>query len=891
MSEVAEVTLVIGEGAEQITKPLGPLADIKGLVIGRAEDAPIYINHPTVSRRHLTLSHNGTGALCVMDLGSSSGTRIDGRDVPAQVERELKGRRHRLHLGDVLVEIRISRPEAPTPPVKHVSSDEQTMPRREAGNAPAVTVLQRHDGDANAGFWDKRPGDNRAKLSDVVIVLKAPSCTIGRAPECDFALTEDLLLSRTHARFRRTQGGWAVMDLGSGNGTFVNGERIRKLTPLENGDVVTVGGYQLRYSAGELSSRPRGKGVTIEVRNVAVPGRGSSLVLQHVDFTIEPGELVALLGVSGSGKTRLMHAMCGRAPIAEGQVLYDSNDFATRSESLKKSVGYVPSWLTLHDPLTVIDGLRYASRLRLGSDATPTEIDANIDRVLRIVNLSLGRDKAIKTLSDGEKRRVGLAVELLSSPPVMLLDEVTTALDLPTHCKFMRLFRELADNGQTLLLISHHLEDLEKCDKWLYLIEGRVAFFGSPQQFKDHFRVPSLRHQLEQQEQLRGQKTGEQWAREFRPAGGARRAPGTIPPPPPDHGKWRRRWTEIRRQFPLLMSRYTQLLKADIKGLGLVLGMAPLIAIVIVLLNLSLAKGVSDAQATFDTEAPKAVYASDPGKFMGDITDPLFKEKGKQQGTILLLLTVSSVLIGSFLAVREIVKETDLYRHERFAGIEVIPYILSKLVPLGTLAVIAAIVLGVMTKVAVAALSVGLAPLIISLSVIGIAAVALGLFVSSAVDSSEKAVYILIPILIAQITFIGAAAFDSTNHPISKAISQWLIVDYWANRGLCSQIEPMVTGNQSWDQHMAQDPVLNAKRSIGSEPWGFSTLMIGLHALAYCVGAYILLTIKGKPALESIRSDLASLIPRTADGKISLALLPELIKSRKQPAPNATADG
>lgn len=856
------IALTIRSDAGTWEHELGPLERLTRCRLGRQDDAEIQIPHLSVSRLHCELLRTGD-ALMVRDLGSRSGTLLNGQALTGE-QRLRNG--DTLRLGDVEVQIRLVERKAE----QAASVDPEGQTILHPGWAhPGTTSTDTFWGQPDAGRVGPDEGDGmpaRTLLSGsaksaaapggaggerVEIHLKNVPQTIGRAPDCNILLADQLLISRRHAELAPEGRTWVIRDLGSSNGTFVNGVSVRRAVPLAVGDVVTIGGYQLSFTGRSLVSEGRAHGLTIEVSGLTMPNlQQGGYILRDVSFRVRPGELVGLIGMSGSGKTRLMHAMCGRAAFSSGKVRYGGRDLVTQFESLKSSVGYVPSKLMLHEPLKVHEALSAVSRLRLATDTTNQEIDANIRSTLEMLSIGHRADSVISRLSDGEKRRLGLAVELLVNPPVLLLDEVTTALDLPLHCRLMHLFRQLADRGQSLVLISHHIEDLELCDKWLYIIRGQVAFFGTPEEFCRHFGVSTLREQFEQQDT----NTPEEWAEMFAatsPAGPAE-ASGGGPDEAPTASETRRaRWGEIQRQWPLLMGRLVSLIRSDRTSLRLVVLLAPLVALVIALLNFALGRAADDARAEYGEEGSATI-----AQRLLDWVNAVSAAKS-QHSVVAYLLTVSAIVIASFLAVREIVKEGDLYVHERFAGLEILPYLLSKLVVLSTLSIAA--ILGVSMATALPMDGEGVSEqfvkLFMMLASLSVAATAMALLISAISKTSEQAVFVLIPVLITQLALSGVFPLDA-----SKPV-QWLarltVVNYWAYNGVLGilddiQIDPPV--------NIPSDSDLRAFK--GENSFILSLLMQWVHTGVYFLGAYAVLLNKDGPGLvDRVRREVKTLIP------------------------------
>jgi hypothetical protein len=327
---------------------------------------------------------------------------------------------------------------------------------------------------------------------------------------------------------------------------------------------------------------------------------------------------------------------------------------------------------------------------------------------------------------------------------------VTTALDVPTHIGFMRQFRELADTGKSLLLISHHLNDLDLCDKWLYLIRGRIAFFGTPEEFRAYFGVATLEEQLARDQELAekeggpGQSADETHSRmmaarfeiyrgirgELTQPGGAT-GPRPVAAPGSQPG-----WRGFFRQSRLLTARYVALLKSDMTNLATMLGLAPVISLMILLLNSALNAHVTSAEDYLKAQQGTILELT--------ARVDLLSAALEQRAILIFMLVMSVIIVGTFMSVREVVKERvgkrSMFLHERFIGLSPLAYLLSKIVPLGVLSALSSIfVCGVVWLfIGRDTLGIDFPILLGAVLLTGWASVLLGLLISCIADSSEK---------------------------------------------------------------------------------------------------------------------------------------------------------
>jgi len=199
--------------------------------------------------------------------------------------------------------------------------------------------------------------------------------------------------------------------------------------------------------------------------------RGDNVVLPELDADIEAGRVTGLLGPSGSGKSTLMRAIVG-VQIVEGgsvQVLGEP----AGSPQLRSRVAYITQAPSVYADLTVHENLRYFARIL----DVPLQ---RVDEAIETVDLSAEQDRVVERLSGGQRARVSLASALLGDPDVLVLDEPTVGLDPVLRRDLWSTFKRLADDGATLLVSSHVMDEADRCDELLLMRDGRVLVHAAP---------------------------------------------------------------------------------------------------------------------------------------------------------------------------------------------------------------------------------------------------------------------------------------------------------------------------------------------------------------------------------------------------------------------------
>lgn len=323
----------------------------------------------------------------------------------------------------------------------------------------------------------------RRKKADGFDLTAKTITTVGRGEGCDIR-ADNPLVSEKHFFIVFDGESCYIEDAHSVGGTYVNNKKIKR-QKLADYDRISIPSAAYIFYANKLLYSTAAGGIRIDAVNVSkrVQDRnahGKISLVTDVSFRIEAGEFVAVVGGSGAGKSTLLDCVNGMRPATDGKIYYDSNDYYENMNSYKGVVGYVPQRDILHDDLTVFDALRYTARLRIRARLPKEELNARVAAAIADVRLQ-GKEKLrISALSGGQKKRVSIAMELLSDPKVIFLDEPTSGLSPDLDMEMMELLKDLTKKGRTVVIVTHAMENLDKCDKVAFLGRGgRLCYFGS----------------------------------------------------------------------------------------------------------------------------------------------------------------------------------------------------------------------------------------------------------------------------------------------------------------------------------------------------------------------------------------------------------------------------
>ncbi len=203
--------------------------------------------------------------------------------------------------------------------------------------------------------------------------------------------------------------------------------------------------------------------------------RDGKTIIPDLTMYIDRGKIVGLLGPSGSGKTTIMRSIVGVQGIQAGSITVFGRNAG--SKDLRTRIGYFTQSASIYTDLTCLENLRYFSRI-LGQS------EISVHEVLELVDLTKNQKQLASSLSGGERARLALATALLGRPELLILDEPTVGLDPVLRRDLWNLFHKLADQGKTLLISSHVMDEADRCDSLFLLREGRILAGGTPQELK-----------------------------------------------------------------------------------------------------------------------------------------------------------------------------------------------------------------------------------------------------------------------------------------------------------------------------------------------------------------------------------------------------------------------
>lgn len=675
---------------------------------GRTESNQIAIHSPIVSRSH-GYFECCDGVMTVFDCGSTNGLIVNNKKLEKKAENGIIS--HVISEGDV---IRI---------------DAESL-NNENGIIMYCTAVN------NPGDWKHR------------VMGQGDIISIGRNGDNDIVLNS-VSVSRLHARIMITGNRAEIEDLNSVNGVFVNGVRVQGKMLLGRRDVISIGNTQILVNGDRVFYKSSISGTRISMHNISrtVKVKGRQIrILDNVNITVEPNEFIAIIGGSGTGKSTVMNAMSGYEKADYGAVLVNNTNLYENYHILKNIIGYVPQHDIIYENITLYKMLEYSAKIRMNEDVSKQEMERRIYDTLKMVELTEHKDKYIRSLSGGQKKRASIAVELLADPGLFFLDEPTSGLDPGTEANLMITLDKLSkQNGKTIVMVTHTTQNLHLCDKILFMGKGgKVCFYGTPEDCKKFFGVDNL---TEIYNKVLSDGEVESYHQKWKNQYGQ-----SVESVQPQSGPLQKpKKTSMTKQFFILASRYMTLIKNDKQRLLMIL-LQPLIII-----GLLAWVAESDVFSIYDSTKP-----------------------------ILFAASCAGIWVGLFNSIQEICKERTILKREYMTNLRLGSYVMSKFVVQFFIAFVQALIItgmfgafvgmperGVFTETASFEIFITMLLTIIS-------SAAIGLIVSALSKNSDKAMTYAPFLLIIQLLFSGILF---TLEGASEKIA-YLTVSSWSVKSL-----------------------------------------------------------------------------------------------------------
>lgn len=673
---------------------------------GRNKGNDIIITSPVVSGRHGVI-YVENGKCYVKDLDSTNG----------------------LHVNNIAIKLK-----------ELCDGDNIKIDNMEESNEKSVVIVYSRILDNREERWIKFPLEGKGKI------------TIGRSKDIDISIKHPSL-SREHASIFKQNDTYYVEDLNSTNGTYLNGEYIGSKTALKENDVILVGNTKIIFKVDSLNYNVISKGLRLDAIHISkvvkdtkgLLGSKPKKILDDITISIKPGELVALIGGSGAGKSTFMDALNGFRLPSEGKVYINNDDFYENYNSYKNVLGYVPQQDIVYDALTIKKMLMYAAELRMPQDTTKEELMERVHQVLEEVELTSRENVLIKQLSGGQKKRVSIAVELIADPKLFFLDEPTSGLDPGMERNMMKLLRKLADNGKTIILITHATANINLCDKVVILGNGgKLCYFGIPEGSLSFFGVEEYADIYDlinfQADKWRGLFLKSQYNAYYNSLDNKKfseeKSTGKLNKKNSINGF---------KQCTIFSRRYLELITKDTGRLAFLLAQPIIIALLL-----------------------SMVLKSNAFSYYEDAKSVIFT------------LACAGVWVGVLNSIQEICKERVIFLRERAVNLKLFPYVMSKIIILGVLSFLQSTLLVLFFSVFVKVAGDGLIgsrllETFITVFLTTFSSMAMGLTISTMVTNTDRAMGIAPIVLIPQLVFTGLVfKLDGISDLISSlAVSKW----------------------------------------------------------------------------------------------------------------------
>lgn len=489
----------------------------------------------------------------------------------------------------------------------------------------------------------------------------------------------------------------------------------------------------------------------------APPGseEASLHLLREVNFTVPQGHLMAIVGPSGCGKTTLLKVIAGIAEQTDGDLKWEARDLKEEEDLHPGELGYVPQFSVAHDLLTVEECIAHSMALRTQLPGTE-DFEPKLDKILEVTGLTDLADRRVKVLSGGQKRRLGLALELVTNPCLLLCDEVTSGLDPKSEREITKLLRVLSrENPRRVVInVTHSLASLDAFDSVLVMYRGRLVYHGPPKMLTHYFTVDHPEEVYLRLTQREAQEWHESWQKK-RSHYEQILVEGKEPPPATEEAAEPHEVIApeelpglMSQVFTLLNRRWT-IFRRDAGQVWLHLAMLVGFPLLVVIFALD---GVKPLKQLSQRQDSNILYE------MQQKTEHLVNQlnAGGLVSGLIMLQVVLVTLMASNNAAREIAGERLILEREKLGGLSTLAYVISKVLFLGVFVLAQSLWMGVFVDMIIGGLPGDLIIKLALLVLVSAAMTSICLGISALCRTPEKATILSIYLVGFQLPLSGA---------------------------------------------------------------------------------------------------------------------------------------